>query len=121
MTQNQTSGSNLSGRVGTSLFLFGSTILVIYSAALAWQFQVALDSTAIESLGYFGSIGLASLHAVRIAVLDHAALLSVLPRILVLCSTLIVTLIGIALMPKRARGTNAPSAGDGSALPEGDQ
>jgi len=103
MTQETTTGGNIRGTVGTALLLIGSAVLVGYSAALAWQFQAALDSATLDSLGFFGSIGLASLHAVRIVALDHAVLLSVLQRILVLCSALIVTLIGIALLPRRGR------------------
>jgi hypothetical protein len=103
MTQETTTGRNIRGTVGTVLLLIGSAVLVVYSAALAWQFQAALDSATLDSLGFFGSIGLASLHAVRIVALDHAVLLSVLQRILVLCSALIVTLIGIALLPRRGR------------------
>jgi ascorbate-specific PTS system EIIC-type component UlaA len=112
MTQKTNSRGNIRATVGAALLLIGSTVLVGYSAALAWQFQAALNSSAIDSLGFFGSIGLASLRAVSIVALDHALLLSVARRILVLCSALIVTLIGIALLPKRGRGET---------LPKGDQ
>ena len=120
MTRNQTSNRNLRGVVGIAMLIIGSAVLVTYSAALAWQFHAALNSAAVDSLGFLGSIGLASLHAFRIVAFDHALLLSVVHRILVLCSALIVTLIGIALLPKRA---TAASSGrrDGSALPKGDQ
>jgi hypothetical protein len=103
MTQETNTGRNIRGTVGIALLLIGSAVLVGYSGALAWQFQGALDSATLDSLGFFGSIGLASLHAVRIVALDHAVLLSVLHRMLVLCSALIVTLIGIALLPRRGR------------------
>jgi len=121
MTQKPTSRRNIRNTVGTALLLIGSTVLVAYSAALAWQFQSALDSATLDSLGFFGSIGLASLHAVRVVALDHAVLLSVVYRILVLCSALIVTLIGVALLSKR--GTDATLRGkrDVSARPKGDQ
>src|SRR6266852_3326048 len=108
MTQKTTSGRNIRGKVGTALLLIGATVLVAYSVVLTWRFQAALDSTAMDSLGFFGSIGLASLHAVRLVALDHAVLLSVVHRILVLCSALLVTLIGIALLPKRGTGVNSP-------------
>jgi hypothetical protein len=121
MTRNQTSNRNLRGVVGTAMLIIGSAVLVTYSAALAWQFHAALNSAAVDSLGVLGSIGLASLHAFRMVALDHAALLSVVHRILVLCSALIVTLIGIALLPKRATGPNAPVRRNVSALPKGDQ
>lgn len=103
MTQETTTRRNIRGAVGTALLLIGAAVLVGYSAALAWQFQTALHSATPESLGFLGSIGLASLHAVRIVALDHTVLLSVLRRILVLCSALIVTLIGIGLRPRRGR------------------
>jgi len=121
MTQKTTSRRNIRGKVGTALLLIGSTVLVGYSAAQAWQFQAALDSTVADSLGFFGSIGLASLRAVRIVALDHTVLLSVVHRILVLCSALIVTLIGIALRPKRGTGVNTPGKRNVSALPKGAQ
>jgi hypothetical protein len=108
MTRIQTSKRNLSRTVGASLLIIGSTALVGYSAILAWQFQAALNSTAIDSLGFFGSVGLASLRAIRVVALDHAAVLSVVHRILVLCSALIVMLTGIALLSKRGTGVAAP-------------
>jgi hypothetical protein len=121
VTQKTTSRRNIRGKVGTALLLIGSTVLVGYSAALAWQFQAGLDSTVADSLGFFGSIGLASLRAVRIVALDHAVLLSVVHRILILCSALIMTLIGIALLPRRGTGVTAPGKRDVGALPKGDQ
>ncbi len=119
MTQKTTTGRNIRSKIGFALLLIGSTVLVGYSAAQAWQFQAALDSTVADSLGFFGSIGLASLHAVRIMALDHTVLLSVVHRILVLCSALIVTLIGVGLLPKR--GTGATLRGKRDALRKGDQ
>jgi hypothetical protein len=121
MTQRPTSRRNIRSTVGTALLAIGSAVLVGYSAALVWQFQAALDSVTLDSLGFFGSIGLASLHAVRIVALDHAVLLSMLHRILVLCSALIVTLIGIALLPKRGTGVTAPGKREMSARRKGDQ
>jgi len=64
---------------------------------------------------------LASLRAVRIVALDHAVLLSMLHRILVLCSALIVTLIGIALLPKRGTGAVSPGKRSVPPLRKGDQ
>jgi hypothetical protein len=89
MTRNQTSKRNLSSLVGISLLAIGSAVLVTYSAAPAWQFYATLDSIAVDSLGFLGSLALASLHAFRFVALDHAVLLSVVHRILVLCSALI--------------------------------
>jgi hypothetical protein len=121
MTQETTSNGNIRGTIGTALLLIGSTILVGYSAVLAWRFQAALDASVVDSLGYFGNIALASMQAVRIVMLDHALLLSVLHRILVLCSALIVTLIGIDLLPKRGKGAVLGGKREASALPKGDQ
>ena len=121
MTRETTFTRNIRGTVGTALLIIGSTVLVAYSSVLAWQFRAALDNTAMDSLGFFGSIGLASLRAVRIVVLDHAVLLSVVHRILVLCSALVMTLIGIGLLPRRGKGAMLPGKGDAPALPKGDQ
>jgi hypothetical protein len=121
MTRKQTSQRKIRSIMGMTLLIVGSTVLVAYSAALAWQFSAALNSTATDSLGLFGTIGLASLQAIRIIALDHAALLSVAWRILVLCSALIMALIGLALLPKRVRGVTAAAGHAASALPEGDQ
>ena len=121
MTRNQTSKRNLSGVVGISLLAIGSAVLVTYSAAMAWQLHAALDSAAVDSLGFLGGIGLASLHAFWFIALDHAVLLSVAHRILVLCSALTITLIGIALLPRRSARASAPGTRGVSALPKGDQ
>jgi len=121
MTQEATTGRNIRSKVGAALLAIGSTVLVTYSAVLAWQFQAALDGTVMDSLGFFGSISLASLQAIRIVALDHAVLLSVVHRMLVLCSALIVTLIGIALLPKRGISVDSLGKRDASALPKGDQ
>jgi hypothetical protein len=121
MTQEQTSKRNIRGIVGAALLIVGSMVLVAYSVAVSWQFHAALNSAASDSLGFFGSVGLASLHAVRIVAFDHAVLLSVARRILVLCSALIVTLIGVALLPKHAKGVTAPGTRGASALRKGDQ
>ena len=121
MTRNQNSKRNFSTFVGTAMLTAGSAVLVTYSAALAWQFHSALNSNASDCVGVLGSVAWASLHAMRILVLDHAVLLSVVHRILVLCSALIVMLIGIALLPKRAPEATAQRGRcDASALPKGD-
>jgi hypothetical protein len=121
MTQETTSNGNIRGTIGTALFLIGSTILVGYSAALAWQFQAALNATVVDSLGCFGNLALASVRAVRIVMLDHTVLLSVLHSILVLCSALIGTLIGIALLPKRGVSATLSGSSRVPARVKGDQ
>jgi hypothetical protein len=119
MTRNQDPNRNFRSFVGTAMFIVGSAVLVTYSAPLAWQFYAA--SASADSLGCLGSIGLASLHAFRLVTLDHAALLSVAHRILVLCSALIVSLIGMALLPKRRTGATAPARRGVSAPRKGHQ
>ena len=121
MTRIQTSKRNFGGTVGATLLIIGSTVLVGYSAILAWQFQAALSSTAVDSLGFFGSVGLASLHAIRVVALDHAAVLSVVHHILILFFAFLVMLVGIALLPRRAAGVNAPGNRNLSAPPRGAQ
>jgi uncharacterized membrane protein len=119
MIKNHDPNHNFCSFAGTAMLILGSAVLVIYSAALAWQFYAA--NTSADSLGFWGNIGLASLHAFRLVTLDHAALLSVVHRILVLCSALIVTLIGMALLPKRTTGATAHGRRGVSAPPRGDQ
>jgi hypothetical protein len=120
MARTQNSKRNFSSLLGTAMLIVGSATLATYAAALAWQFHAALGSSA-DSLGFFGNIGLACLHAARLVMLDHAVLLSVVHRILVLCSALIVTLIGIALLRKRTAGVNTPGTRDLPAPPRRDQ
>jgi hypothetical protein len=121
MNRNQTSKRSLSEAVGFTLLAIGTAVLVSYSVALAWQFHVALDSASADSLGFLGSIGLTSLHAFRLVMLDHTALLSMVYRILVLCSALIMTLIGMALLPKRGIRSTAHGRRSLSSPPRGDQ
>lgn len=121
MTRTRNSKHNFRGFVGTAMLIIGSAVMVIYSAALAWQFHAALSSTAVDSLGLFGSLGLASLRAARAVAFDHAVLLSVVHHILILFSALLVMLIGIALLPRRASGLNAPGRRTVPAPLKGDQ
>jgi hypothetical protein len=121
MTQTQNSKRNFRTFVGAALLLVGSAVLLTYSAAIGWQFQAALSSDAIDCLGLFGSIGLASLRAVRAVALDHAAVLSVVHHILILFSAFLVMLVGIALLPRRAAGVNALGRRNLSAPLGGDQ
>ena len=121
MNRKQTSKRNFSEVLGLALLAIGMAVLVSYSATLAWQFHEVLNSASADSLGFLGSIGLASLHAFRLVMLDHAALLSVVHRMLVLCSALIVTLIGMALLPKPSTRASAPKERGVSAPPKGDR
>ena len=121
MARNQTSKRNLTELVGISLLVIGAAVLVAHSAAVAWQFHTALNVAATDSLGFLGSIGLASLRAFRVLALDHSVLLSVIHRILLSCSALIVMLIGIALLRMRTTDGSTPSTRGVSALAKGDQ
>jgi hypothetical protein len=121
MTRTQNSKRNFRGLVGTAMLIVGSAVLVVYSAAIAWQFHATLTSTAVDSLGLFGSVGLASLHVVRAVALDHAAVLSVVHHIFILFSAFLVMLVGIALLARRPAGVNAPGCRNLSAPPKGDQ
>lgn len=105
MAGKQATKNNLRGKVGSILLVTGATVLVVYSAALAWQFQAALSSANNDAFGLLGNVGMASLRAVRVVVFDHSVMVLVARRILVLCSALMVTLIGIALLPKREART----------------
>ena len=120
MTRTQNSKRNFSF-VGTAMLIAGSTVLVAYSAAITWQLHAALNSSAADALGLFGSVGLASLHVVRAVALDRAAVLSVVHHILILFSAFLVMLIGIALLARRSTSVNAPGKRRSSAPPRGDQ
>jgi hypothetical protein len=121
MTQKRNSKRSLSATVGIAMLIVGSAVLMTYSTVMAWQFHAALNNIAIDSLGCFGSIALASLHVVRIVTLDRALLLSVVHRILILFSAFVVMLIGIALLPRRTAKLSAHGRRGVPALPEGDQ
>jgi len=105
--------------IGFALLAIGMALLVSYSAPLAWQFSAA--GASADSLGFLGSIGFASLHAFRLVMLDQAALVSVAYRILLLCSALMVTLIGMALVKRRSTGATALPRRGGATTPKGDQ
>ena len=121
MTQEQHSNRKLRGVVGTAILIMGSAVFATYSAVMAWQLQTALDTTAMDSLGCFGALALASLHLVRAVALDHAAVLSVVHHILILFSAFVVMLAGIALLPRRASSATAPGGRSFSAPTKGDQ
>lgn len=106
----QTQNSNFRSLVGIAMLAIGSAVLLMYSAAMAWQFRAALTSGAIDSLGLLASIGFASLRVFHAVTLDHAAVLLVLRHILVLFSAFLVMLVGIAVLPRRAAGVNGSAA-----------
>ena len=121
MTQIQNSKRSFRSFLAATMLTVGSGVLLTYSVLMAWQFHSALDSGAVDSLGWVGSIGFASLRVVRAVTLGHAVVLSTLRHILVLFSAFVVTLAGIALLPRRASGVNAPGHRNLSAPAEEDQ
>jgi len=120
MARNQISNPTLRGTVGILLLAVGGAVLVTYCAALAWQLHATMNNIASDSLGFLGSVGLASLHAIRVIAFDHSVLLSVIHRMLLSCSALIVILIGIALLKKGGTTATRPGSRNYSA-PKGDQ
>ena len=120
MTRNHHSNRNLRSFVGTALIIAGSAVLVTYSAVIAWQFNAALSASAVDSVGFFGTLGLASFHAIRTLIFDPGVLVAGVYRLLILFSAFTLTLAGIALLPKRTR---VPDSGQRSlsALSKGDQ
>ncbi len=114
------SGRNLTNRIGLTLVGMGSTVLVAYSAVLAWQFHAALNASALDALGSFASMGLASLRALQVVALDHTALLSVVHRILVLCSAFVLVVVGAMLARSRSSRLPAASKSASPVSPEGE-
>ena len=121
MTQVQKSNRNFRSFVGTAMLIIGLMVLLTYSAVMAWQFHAALDASAVDSLGLLGSVGFASLRVVRAVTVDHAAVLSALRHILVLFSAFLVTLAGIALLPRRTARVNASGRPNFPTPPRGEQ
>jgi hypothetical protein len=102
---------------GQAFIAMVSALILGYLGVLAWRMQGTLGS----SLGDCTAVGLASLHAFQALAFDHSLFLSIALRMLVLFSALIVTLTGIALLPKRPTGAVAPRSRVVSAQPKGDQ
>jgi len=121
MAQIQNSNRNFRSLAGTAMLVIGLMVLLTYSAVMAWQFHAALDGSAVDSLGFFGTVGFASLRVVRAVTVDHSAALSALRHILVLFSAFVVTLAGIALLPRRASGVNASGRPNFPTPPRGEQ
>ena len=103
------------------MVLAGSAVMVAYSAAIAWRLHMLLNSEALDSLGLLGSLGLASLHAVRAMALDHSIVLSLALHVLILFSAFLVMLVGIALMPRGTAGVIVPGEHNLPAPRKGDQ
>jgi hypothetical protein len=120
MTQESNSNRNISRTMGIAMWIIGSVVLVTYSLALAGQFQVALNSGAVDSFGLFGNLALTSLRVVRAVAFDHAVALSVVRDILILFSAFIVILIGVVFVARQAKGVTPYKQGF-SARPTGDR
>jgi hypothetical protein len=109
--------SNIRTFTGIVLLAVGSTVMVSYAGALAWGLAGMLSSAT----SIYAELGMASLNVFQALAFDHSLFFSIAPRMLVLFSAFTMTLIGIALLPKRAKGVTAPGRRGEAALPEGDQ
>jgi len=102
---------------GIVLLALGSTVMITYAGVFAW----GLAGTLSSSTSLYAGLGMASLNAFQALAFDHSLFFSIALRMLVLFSAFTMTLIGIALLPKRAPGVTAGARRGASALPEGDQ
>jgi hypothetical protein len=102
---------------GIVLLTLGSTIMITYVSVFAW----GLAGTFSSSTSLYAGLGRASLNVFQALAFDHSLFFAIALRMLVLFSALAMTLIGIALLPKRTTGATAPRTRSLSALPKGDQ
>jgi hypothetical protein len=100
---------------GVALLAAGSAVMILYPGFFAWR----LANTLHVSAGVCANLGMASLKAIQALAFDHSLFFSIALRMLVLFSAFTMTLIGLALLPKR--GTTAAGRRSTSALPQGDQ
>lgn len=102
----------------------GATLIAVSSAvwlAYAGLFALQLEGALSNPLGLSTSLGLASLHTLQALAFDHAALFPVAQRILVLFSAFLVTLIGMAVLPRGGPGATLPGSQDALLSSKGDQ
>lgn len=102
---------------GVALIAFGSMVWLAYAGFFAQQLVGALNNP----LGFSTSLGLASLHTLQALAFDHAALFPVAHRILVLFSAFLVTLIGMAVLPRRGTGATLRGSQRAQVSSKGDQ
>jgi hypothetical protein len=109
--------ANIRTFTGIALLALGSTVMITYAGAFAWR----LEGTLSSPTSLYAGLGMASLSIFQALAFEHSLFFSIAPRMLVLFSALTMTLIGIALLPKRSTGVTAPGMRTLSALPKGDQ
>jgi hypothetical protein len=84
---------------GITLLALGSTVMITYAGVFAW----GLAGTLSSPTSLYARLGMASLNVFQALAFDHSLFFSIAPRMLVLFSAFAMTLIGIALLSKRAR------------------
>lgn len=117
MLGKQTQNRSVRDISGVVLLALGSTVMVVYAGAFAWR----LAETWSSPLSVYAGLGMASLNAFQALAFDHSLFFPIAPRMLVLFSAFTMTLIGIALLRRRAAGGTVDASGGASALPEGGQ
>lgn len=117
MTRKQQQNHSIRSISGAVLLALGSAVMVSYVGIFAWRFEGTLDS----SLGVCAGLVMASLHAFQALAFDDSLFFSIALRMLVLFSAFTVTLIGVALLKRRATGVTAPGRPGVTAPPKGDQ
>jgi hypothetical protein len=110
--------ANIRTFAGIVLLAAGSTVMVSYAGALAWGLAGILSSPT----SLYAGLGMASLNVFQALAFDHSLFFfSIAPRMLVLFSALTMTLIGIALLSRRAAGVPVGARRGASARPIGGQ
>jgi hypothetical protein len=102
---------------GIVLLALGSAVMITYAGAFAWRLAGTLSSPT----SLYAGLGMASLNIFQALAFDHSLFFSIAPCMLVLFSAFTMTLIGIALLPKRAPGLTLGARRGASARPIGGQ
>jgi hypothetical protein len=102
---------------GIVLLALGSAVMITYAGAFAWRLAGTLSSPT----SLYAGLGMASLNIFQALAFDHSLFFSIAPRMLVLFSAFTMTLIGIALLSRRATGVPVGARHGASALPKGGQ
>ena len=101
---------------GILLLALGTAIMLAYFGTFGWRL---IGTCSPGSL--YTALGMASLHVFQVIAFDHSPFFPIALQMLVLFSAFTMTLIGIALLSKRAIDAAAPGMRPFSALPKGDQ
>lgn len=100
---------------GIALLALGSAVMITYAGAIAWR----LEGTLSSPTSLYAGLGMASLNVFQALAFDHSLFFSIAPRMLVLFSAFAMTVIGIALLQKRAAVVTVGPRCGASALPKG--